>query len=135
MIKHLITATLFVLGCTGVGLVGYLATEPLAFTQPVRLGFTQRVKEVPPLAPEPPTAVLSSISSDPEPATNAVWLAEVQITGTVPRARKRAAPPLVPARFDPRPECRNTSALAIDPAGAAGVRNVRPCCDEPELDR
>jgi hypothetical protein len=35
MIKHLITATSFVLGGAGVVLVGYLSTHPRAFTHPV----------------------------------------------------------------------------------------------------
>ena len=90
MIKHLITATLFVLGGAGLGLVGYLATEPLAFTYPVRLGFTERVRELPPIAAAlSPPVIPASLPGSPETESNSIWLAEVRITAVPPRAGKR----------------------------------------------
>jgi hypothetical protein len=136
MIKHLITATLFVLGGAGFGLVGYLATEPLAFTYPVRLGFTQRVREPPPVAAErSPEVILANASGSPEAETNSIWLAEVRITAAPPRAGKRTVSPVVPARFDPCSEWRDVGALVVDRAGATGVRNVPALCPQPDIDR
>ena len=137
MIKHLITAALFVLGGAGVGLVGYLATEPLAFTHPVRLGFTPRVRELPTTADDRSPAVIpASVPGSLETESVSIWLPEVQIIGTLPKATKRTiAPvaPVVPARFDPCSEWRDVGALVDDRSVANGVRNVRTLCAQPGI--
>jgi hypothetical protein len=140
MIKQLITATLFGLGCAGVGLVGYLATEPLAFTHPVRLGFTQRVRATPAIADDDrsPAVLAASVPGRLEAEPNSIWLAEVLITGALPKAGKRTivpVAPVVPARFDPCSEWRDVGALVVDGAVANGVRNVRTLCTQPDIDR
>jgi hypothetical protein len=137
MIKHLITATLFVLGGAGLGVIGYLGTEPLAFTQPVRLGFTQRVRELPAAHDRSPAIISASVPGSLETEPVSIWLPEVQIIGTLPRAAKRTsvpAAPVVAARFDPCSEWRDVGALVVDSV-ATGVRNVRTLCDQPDMDR
>jgi hypothetical protein len=137
MIKHLITAALFVLGGAGLGLIGYLGTEPLAFTQPVRLGLMQRGREPPAADDRSPAVIPASVPGSLETEPVSIWLAEVQIIGTPPRAAKRTsvpAAPVVAARFDPCSDWRDVGALVVDSV-ATGVRNVRTLCDQPDMDR
>jgi len=124
MIKLLITAAVFVVGGAGIGVVGYLATEPLAFTHPVPAPAS--------MAAERPPVVPVSISTTREAAANSIWLPEVRITAAPPRAAKQS---VVPARFDPCSEWRDVGVLFVDPAGATGVRNVRALCAHPGEER
>ena len=126
MIKLLVTATLFVVGGAGIGVVGYLATEPLAFTH--------RVPAPASIAAErPPTAVPVGVPMmTGEANTNSIWLPEVWITAAPPRAAKQS---IVPARFDPCSEWRDVGVSFVDPAGATGVRNVRALCAHPGDER
>lgn len=120
MIKPLVTATLFALGGAGVALVGYLATEPLAFTSPVR--------ELPPISPEPsPAIVPASVPITVEAGTSSILLAEVQITAVPPSATKQ---PVLPAQLAPCTEWRHVGVLVVDHGIAVGVRNVRVLCTE-----
>ena len=124
MIKHLITAMLFVLGGAGVALVGYLATEPLAFTRFVR--------EMPSVAADRSPAVSpASVPIRVAAVPNSLLLADVRITATPRRAAKQ---PVVPARFDPCSEWREVGALSVEPTGT-GAHNVRSLCAQPDVDR
>jgi hypothetical protein len=118
MIKLLITATLFVVGGAGIGVVGYLATEPLAFTRNVPAPASM-------VAERPPTVVPVSVPVTREAAPNSIWLHEVRITAAAPKAAKQS---VVPGRYDPCSEWRDVGVLFVDPAGATGVRNVRALC-------
>lgn len=125
MIKHLVTAMLFALGGAGGILVGYLATEPLAFTRPSIWR---------PAAREGPSAVVPLDITDPLNITEerpSVMLAEVRITATPRRAAPRAT---LPARLEPCSQWREVGALSVDSEGVSGVRNVRALCDSRESD-
>ena len=128
MIKHLITATLFVLGIASVALVGYLSAQPLAFTRPIQL---------PPVASDRSPAVIpASVPVRPDTEANSIWLAEVQITAAPPqRAGKQPTVPVMPARLDPCSEWRDMGALFVDSAGATGVRDRRALCAQTDVDR
>ena len=124
MIKILINATIFVLGVAGIGLVGYLAAEPLAFTRPVR---------EPSIAAERSPLVLpASVPVSSQAATSSIQLAEVRITAPAPRAAKQS---VVSARFDACSEWRDVGVLVVDRGVATGVRSVRALCANPSDER
>ena len=126
MIKLLITATLFVVGGAGIGVVGYLATEPLAFTHNVPAPASMAAERPPPVVP----AIVPVMTR--EATANSIWLPEVRISAAPPRPAKQS---VVPARFDPCSDWRDVGALLVDPDGASGVRNVRALCAHPGDER
>jgi hypothetical protein len=129
MIKHLITATVFVLGGAGVALVAYLAAEPLAFTHSVR----ERPAVV--AAYGSPTMIPANLPVDLDTETNAISLAEIQITAAPRRATKRSVGPVVHTRLDRCSDWRDVGASFVDPADGTSVRNVRALCARPDIDR
>jgi hypothetical protein len=128
MIKHLIIAALFAIGGAGVVLVGYLASEPLAFTHPVEKLLVVGNQSVRPPAVTMPGAYATLV----EVATSPVVLAEVRIS---PRARSTPKSALVPVRFDPCSAWRDMGPALVDPAGAGGTRTVRALCAQSDDDR
>jgi hypothetical protein len=120
MIKVLITATSFAVGGAGGVLVTYLSTHSLAFTHP--LGEPPAVTAIRPVDAAP-VAV--------EPPSRAIVLAEVRITGS---PGKRAHP-VMPIGIDTCADWNDVGAVFIEPAGATGVRQVRPLCAKPSNER
>ena len=113
MIKQVLTAASFALGGTGVILVGYLSSNPLAFTQPVgNLAIS--------------TPIARSLVDTPVGIDLGapLMLPEVTISGS-PRRATRAA---VADRLDPCSEYRDVGATYIEQQGATGVRRVRSLC-------
>jgi hypothetical protein len=129
MIKHLIIAALFAVGGAGVVLVGYLASEPLAFTHPVEklLVFGNH-------SPATIAALTTLAASEPETLLEPerFVLAEVHIT---PRARSTPKAALVPVRFDPCSAWRDMGPALVDPDGTGAVRTVRALCAQSDDDR
>jgi hypothetical protein len=112
MIKPIVTAASFALGGAGVVLVGYLSTNPLAFTHPV--------------ADVPFKTALSRSGAEAPvagEAKQALVMPEVQIT-----ASRRRATNTVPTKLGPCSSWNDVGAMYVDRAGATGVRQVRRLC-------
>src|SRR5258708_40294895 len=120
MIKFLITATSFAVGGAGGVVVTYLRTQPLAFTRP--LGEPPAVTAIRPVDAAP-VAV--------ESRSHTIVLAEVRITAS---PGKRALP-VIPIGIGTCTEWNDVGAVFIEPAGATGVRQVRPLCAKPSNER
>jgi len=112
MIKQVLTTASFVLGGAGVIFVGYLSSNPLAFTQPVG---TLPIST--PLARSPVDTPVAIDFAAP------LVLPEVTISGS-----RRETRPAVADRLDPCSEYRDVGATFIDRQGATGVRRVRSLC-------
>ena len=113
MIKQVLTAASFALGGAGVILVGYLGSNPLAFTRPVG--------ELPTSTPIARSLVDVPVAIDLDAP---MVLPEVTISASLQRATR----PAVADRLDPCSEFRDVGAMFIDPQGATGVRRVRSLC-------
>jgi hypothetical protein len=117
MIKQLVTATSFALGGAGVILVGYLSSNPLAFTHPVA---------------DVPSATVARLTIREVPVIadtdNVLVLPEVTLTPLPQRAAKSAAV----ARLDPCSDWTDVGAVFIHSNGATGVRSVRHLCSNDE---
>jgi hypothetical protein len=113
MIKQVLTAASFALGGAGVVLVGYLSSNPLAFTHPVG-DLPTSIPITRPLADAPVAVDLPS----------ELVLPEVTISASLPRATRTAAADTL----DACSEYRDVGAMFIDARGATGVRRVRALC-------
>jgi hypothetical protein len=113
MIKQIVTAASFALGGAGVVLVGYLSSNPRAFTQPV--------VELASTAPMARTLADNPVAVN---VGNVLVLPEITLAASPRRAPKPAAA----ATLDPCTDYRDIGAVFIDPGGATGVRQVRHLC-------
>ena len=113
MIKQLLTAASFGLGGAGVVLVGYLSSNPLAFTHPVG-ALPTSTPIIRPLADTPVDVDLAF----------ALVMPEVTIAGSPRRATRHAVADNLAACS----EFRDVGAMFIDEQGAKGIRRVRSLC-------
>jgi len=113
MIKQLLTAASFALGGAGVVLVGYLSSNPLAFTHPVG-DLPTSTPILRPLAETPMTVDLGS----------GIVMPEVTISAFA----RRATRPAVAENLAACSEFRDVGAMFVDAQGATGIRRVRSLC-------
>jgi hypothetical protein len=115
MIKQVLTVASFAFGGAGVVLVGYLSSNPLAFTHPVG--------DLPTVVP-----LARSFVDAPVAVDVAVEPALVMPEVTISASLRRASRPAVEETLDACSEFRDVGAVYIDPRGATGIRRVRSLC-------
>ena len=113
MIKQVLTAASFAFGGAGVILVGYLSSNPLAFTHPV--------VDLPTSTPIARSLADSPIAVE---LRSEVVLPEVTISASL----RRPTRPVVAENLDVCSEFRDVGAMFVDPQGATGIRRVRSLC-------
>jgi len=115
MIKHLVTVALFAIGGAGVGLVGFLGANPMAFTH--------SIGKLPPLVVPALVPTATTVRAEVESPTFEV--AEVRITRPRHVAPKER---VLPARLEPCSEWGDVGAVAADRVAAIGARRIRHLC-------